>query len=141
MSKIQTYIMTNCISYTVLILVYTLLAALDMVNLTVEAVFVLFAMTTCVAVAMFFTDKLAIKNRFLAILVDLGDIALVVFGINALLGTFPMGLETVAMMLVVMVIVYFAATGIFLLRTKADEEAINKQLGILDRKGKNGENH
>lgn len=141
MSKIQTYIITNCISFTVLILVYSLLSVFGVTELSAPAVFVLFVMTTCVAVAMFLTDKLAIKNKVLAMLVDIGDIVLVVFGVNALLGAFPMGLDTAVAMLVIIVIVYFAVVGVFILRTKADVDEINKQLGALNRKGKHGQDH
>ena len=59
MSKFKFYVTMNCVSFTVLMLLFTILSVtVGFAAVVPEAVLVLFLMTTCIAVMISFTDRL-----------------------------------------------------------------------------------
>lgn len=134
MNKFQTYFITNCMSFTVLILFFSVLSLFDFVPVNAATIFVLFSMTTCVAVLMYFLDKLPIKNKLMVRFLDILVIVGVVFGMGAITGVIPFTLGYILMVILLILGVYFTVTAILLLKTKADVETINKRIGALKRK-------
>ena len=62
MSKFKFYITMNCVSFTVLVLIYTVLCVFGMSSVNEIAILILLLMTTCIAAAIFFADKLPVNS-------------------------------------------------------------------------------
>lgn len=128
MSKFKFYFTINCISFTLLVLLFTILSLLGLATVTAEVILILFIMTACIAIAMFFTDKVMLKKAGLRNLVDLLVIALVVFGIGFGTGFIPMEIAYLFIVLGMILVIYFVTYGIMLIKTMADAESINQRI-------------
>ena len=135
MSKFKFYVTMNCVSFTVLMLLFTILSVtVGFAALVPEAVLVLFLMTTCIAVMISFTDRLPISSPALQMIVDLADIVAVVFLIGGPTGFIPMEMPYVPIVLGMIGVVYLATFGVLVIKNKADAEDINKQIKKMKRK-------
>ena len=135
MSKFQFYVTMNCVSFTVLMLLFTILSVtVGFAAVVPEAVLVLFLMTTCIAVMISFTDRLPISSPALQMIVDLADIVAVVFLIGGPTGFIPMEMPYVPIVLGMIGVVYLATFGVLVIKNKADAEDINKQIKKMKRK-------
>jgi hypothetical protein len=125
----------NCVSFTVLMLLFTILSVtVGFAAVVPEAVLVLFLMTTCIAVMISFTDRLPISSPALQMIVDLADIVAVVFLIGGPTGFIPMEMPYVPIVLGMIGVVYLATFGVLVIKNKADAEDINKQIKKMKRK-------
>ena len=135
MSKFKFYVTMNCVSFTVLMLLFTILSVtVGFAAVVPEAVLVLFLMTTCIAVMITFTDRLPISSPALQMIVDLADIVAVVFLIGGPTGFIPMEMPYVPIVLGMIGVVYLATFGVLVIKNKADAEDINKQIKKMKRK-------
>ena len=135
MSKFKFYVTMNCVSFTVLMLLFTILSVtVGFAAVVPEAVLVLFLMTTCIAVMISFTDRLPISSPALQMIVDLADIVAVVFLIGGHTGFIPMEMPYVPIVLGMIGVVYLATFGVLVIKNKADAEDINKQIKKMKRK-------
>lgn len=135
MSKFKFYVTMDCISFTALMLLYTVLSVtVGFADVVPEAVLVLFLMTTCIAVLISFTDRLPVSSPALQMIVDLVDIVAVVFLIGGFGGFIPMELPYVPIVLGMIGIVYLVTFGVLVIKNRADAENINKQIKKLKRK-------
>lgn len=135
MSKYKFYVTMNCVSFTVLMLLFTILSVtVGFAAVVPEAVLVLFLMTTCIAVMISFTDRLPISSPALQMIVDLADIVAVVFLIGGPTGFIPMEMPYVPIVLGMIGVVYLATFGVLVIKNKADAEDINKQIKKMKRK-------
>lgn len=135
MSKFKFYVTMNCVSFTVLMLLFTILSVtVGFAAVVPEAVLVLFLMTTCIAVMISFTDRLPISSPALQMMVDLADIVAVVFLIGGPTGFIPMEMPYVPIVLGMIGVVYLATFGVLVIKNKADAEDINKQIKKMKRK-------
>ena len=134
MSKFKFYVTMNCVSFTVLMLLFTILSVtVGFAAVVPEAVLVLFLMTTCIAVMISFTDRLPISSPALQMIVDLADIVAVVFLIGEPTGFIPMEMPSVPIVLGKIGVVYLATFGVLVIKNKADAEDINKQIKKMKR--------
>ncbi len=131
MSKFKFYITMNCVSFTVLMLIYTVLCLFGLSTVNAAAVLILLAMTTCIAVLIFFTDKLTCNSIVLRIFVDLAAIVTVVFMIGGPTGFIPLEPAYVLIVLAMILVVYFATFGVLVIKNKADAEDINKKINEM----------
>ena len=135
MSKFKFYVTMNCVSFTVLMILFTILSVtVGFAAVVPEAVLVLFLMTTCIAVMISFTDRLPISSPALQMIVDLADIVAVVFLIGGPTGFIPMEMPYVPIVLGMIGVVYLATFGVLVIKNKADAEDINKQIKKMKRK-------
>ena len=120
MSKFKFYITMNCVSFTVLVLIYTVLCVFGMSSVNEIAILILLLMTTCIAAAIFFADKLPVNSAALRIVIDLAIIVAVVFGIGGPTGFIPLEPGNVLVVMAMIIAVYrFFHSFIFLLMSSA----------------------
>lgn len=123
----------NCVSFTILALVYTILCLFGLSAVNEAAILILLLMTTCIAAVIFFTDKIPINSIPLRMAVDLAAVIAVVFLIGAPLGFIPLEPEYVLVVLGMIAVVYFATFGVLVVKNKADAEDINKKIRKMKR--------
>lgn len=133
MSKLKFYITMNCVSFTILALVYTILCLFGLSAVNEAAILILLLMTTCIAAVIFFTDKIPINSIPLRMAVDLAAVIAVVFLIGAPLGFIPLEPGYVLVVLGMVALVYFATFGVLVVKNKADAEDINKKIRKMKR--------
>lgn len=132
MLYIKRYLTSDCISYTFVVLIYSILASLDiMPPLTTLLAFQLFAMSTAATVLMACTDQIPWKNRWLSMIVDLIDVLLGVFVTGMLLQVFSLNLLNLMVIIGMCVFVYFAVYGVLMIKDKMDASHINQKLQSL----------
>ncbi|GIO39662.1 hypothetical protein J41TS12_45230 [Paenibacillus antibioticophila] len=143
MLYIKRYLTSDCISFTFVVLIYSILASLDiMPPLTTLLAFQLFAMSTTATLLMAITDRIAWKNRWLSIAVDLIDVLLGVFVSGMLLNVFVLNPLNLAVVVGMCIFVYFAVYGVLMIKDQVDASRINQQLQWLqqNRDKRTGEN-
>mgnify|MGYP003285615211 CR=1 FL=1 len=118
----------DCVSFTLLMLLFSFLSLFGLATVVIESVFILFLMTTCIAVIIFFTDKLPINSTPVSMIVDLSVVIAVVFVIGALTGFIPFEAPYVAVVLGMIAVVYFGTFGVLIIKARADAEDINRQI-------------
>lgn len=134
MSKFRFYVTMNCVSFTVLVLIYTVLCLFGMSVVNEFAILILLLMTTCIAILIFFTDKIPINSLALRMIVDLADIMVIVFAIGGSTGFIPFETGNVLIVIAMILVIYFATFGVLVIQNKADADDINKKIGELKRK-------
>lgn len=143
MLYIKKYLTSDCISYTFVVLIYSTLASFDiMPPLTTLLAFQLFSMSTAATLLMAITDRIAWKNRWLSIAVDLIDVLLGVFVSGMLLNVFVLNLLNLTVVIGMCIFVYFAVYGVLMIKDQVDASRINQQLQWLqqNRDKRTGEN-
>lgn len=128
MSKFKFYFTMDCVSFTLLMLLFSFLSLFGLATVVIESVFILFLMTTCIAMIIFFTDKLPINSTPVSMIVDLSVVIAVVFVIGALTGFIPFEAPYVAVVLGMIAVVYFGTFGVLIIKARADAEDINRQI-------------
>ena len=129
MSDFNPYVITNFLSYAVLALVFSVVKLIfPGIPFGGGTLILLFIMTTCIAFAMYFTDKVGFKNRALAVLIDVLEIVAIVFGIGFLSGFMPFEPLTFIVVGGMIPVVYFTVTAMMMIKNNADAEKINKRL-------------
>ncbi|MDU4694994.1 MAG: DUF3021 family protein [Paenibacillus sp.] len=129
MIKLKTYITIDCISYTFVILIFSGLSLLDVLpSLTTLLALQIFAMTTCIALLMFLTDRIPWKSLWSSIAVDIVTVLVSVFGIGWLFRVFPMDWPNFALIGGMSVMVYFAVFGVLVIKDRVDADKINQRI-------------
>lgn len=128
MAKFKYYFTMDCVSFTFLALLYSLLSAFGFATVAVEAIFILFLMTTCIAVLIFLTDKIPVNSTPLSMALNLADIVAVVFIIGGFTGFIPFEAPYVGIVLGMIAAVYFGTFGVLAIKNRADAENINRQI-------------
>ncbi|WP_044477426.1 DUF3021 family protein [Paenibacillus antibioticophila] len=132
MLYIKRYLTSDCISFTFVVLIYSILASLDILPpLTTLLAFQLFAMSTAATLLLAITDRIAWKNRWLSIAVDLIDVLLGVFVSGMLLNVFVLNPLNLAVVVGMCIFVYFAVYGVLMIKDQVDASRINQQLQWL----------
>lgn len=128
MAKFKYYFTMDCVSFTLLALLYSLLSVFGFATVAVEAIFILFLMTTCIAVLIFLTDKIPVNSTPLSMALNLADIVAVVFIIGGFTGFIPFEAPYVGIVLGMIAAVYFGTFGVLAIKNRADAENINRQI-------------
>ncbi len=130
MLNIKRYIVTNCISFTLVIIFYTLIDMLGLGwKLNNEIVLKLFAITSCTSVLQFFTDKLTEKNPPANIMLRLLDVFFTVFIVGGiLLKVFTINTLNTMVISAMIILVFVLVHCVMLIKGQVDATAINKKL-------------
>lgn len=132
MLYIKRYLTSDCISYTFVVLIYSMLALFDiMPPLTTLLAFQLFAMSTAATLLMALTDRIAWKHRWISIAVDLLEVLFGVFVTGMLLDVFVLNLFNLAVVVGMSIFIYFAVYGVLMIKDQVDASRINQQLQWL----------
>ncbi|OEH84157.1 hypothetical protein BHU72_12175 [Desulfuribacillus stibiiarsenatis] len=130
MFELKKRIIETCISFTSVLLIYSLLGEIG-ITLKVQnyTVFQLFGISAVIAMVMFFTDQIPFKTVYTWIAVSIADIFVVVFVLGGLIFQMfpftPFILLVVSMMIIV---VYFVVFGVMVIKNQVDAHSINKKL-------------
>lgn len=121
---------TACISSTLVIFFYTVLSDCGIVaELDNRAVYDLLVINFLIAIVMYFTDRLPLKNFYACMAVDIADIFLVVFLLGGVIWErFPINPLTFTAFGVMILLVYFLVFGSVTLRNQTDANCINEKL-------------
>lgn len=130
MSTFKQYFTYDCISYTILMMIECLLMSVQghKEGLDANIAIQMFLMTSLISVVMFLTDKLQIGSFPLRILIDVADIALVVYPLGLWWDFFEADAVTLVGIFVVILAVYAGVAGVSLIHAKSDEGKINREL-------------
>gem|GEM_PF-5775348 len=136
MKNIVNYLISNCLSFTCVILMFSVLETVGITLFEINSHLVLdvFFLTTAVAALMFFTDQLSIKNHLFETLIRIFDVFFVVI----LLGGMPDTGNFLLMSLILMLTYFFVYT-IMSLKYKATANAINKRIIAMKKEEGNHE--
>ncbi|HEX3040213.1 MAG TPA: hypothetical protein VHP54_07970 [Caproiciproducens sp.] len=129
MSSFKEYFTYDCISFTIISLIYALLVEINVFqHITAGVLLQLFAMTTCAVTLMYFTNLRFSNTIFQMILVNLLDIFIAVFGLSVafhMIDLTPVNILTVSIMILIS---YFGVFGVTIIRYQADADCINKRI-------------
>jgi hypothetical protein len=131
MSSFKEYFTYDCISFSLLMLIYS---ALGLVNYFPQpntfTVFELFAMTSCVVILMFFTDNFfhTSKSLLRKIIVDIIDTLFSVFILGIAFNMLSFSWKNVLSITIMVFAIYFGVLGITIIKNQADADNINKKI-------------
>lgn len=130
MSNFSERFTAACISSTLVIFFYAVLGDFGIVGeIDNQTVYQLLIINFVIAIAMYFTDQLPVKNIYVCMAVNVADIFIVVFLLGgAIWGLFPLSVKMLAVYGSMILVVYFLVFGILLLRSQADVNCINKKI-------------
>ena len=124
------FIITGCVSFTLITIWYTASAAIgftDPVDSTI--IWQLLLINFAVSLLMCFTDRIPFRSQLADTLVSIADIFICVFLIGGvILKMFSFRAMTVAVISVLIVCVYFLVFGILYWKNRTDTERINRKL-------------
>jgi hypothetical protein len=130
MYSFKEYFTYDCISFTIITLIYAILVKIHVFDtITADVLLQLFAMTSGAVILMYFTNKYFSNTILQMVLVNIIDIFISVFGLGA--GVFHMIDLTLMNVLVVsamILISYFGVFGVTIIRYQSDADYINKRL-------------
>lgn len=129
--KFKDCVVCNCISYTVLTIILSLLAFNPdlMEKMTHIYTLKLFLCTTLISIFVYLTSRLPIESQPLYMLLQLLSVATVVLGIGGgLLHIFPWERNIVLEVIAVLIAVYFITYGIMVWHSNVIANKINKKL-------------
>lgn len=129
MKTFKTYISILCYAFTLQVLIYALLAKLELFPpMSVDAVFVHFLITLFGTVLIAITDRLPIGNELIASFIRIADIIIAVFGIGFAFGLIPVEWTYIVTIIGMILVIYVGVSAVVMIRDQADASAINKQL-------------
>lgn len=129
MSSFKEYFTYDCISFTIITLIYALLVEIKAFeDITAVVLLQLFAMTTCAVTLMYFTNSRFSNTIFQMIIVNLIDIFVSVFGLGTVFHMFEPTLSNILTVSAMILIAYFGVFGVTIIRYQADADCINKRL-------------
>ena len=137
MDKFKQYFFVDCVSFTILTVLYTALSLLGVTPAPdAQIVFILLAMTTCIAVLLSITDRFFSGFSPMRMVVELAEVFGVVFLIGGLTGFIPIWEEPIYILIVAAMIlaIYFGTWFMMLLKTQADANEINRKIRKLHHK-------
>lgn len=133
--RIDHCFITNCISFVMVTLIYTLLGELHVCSrITSQHIFIFFGMTTAVMFMMMLTDRIPTSYNSIIMGMQILDIFIVVCVTNwifQLLGLpmlFLWTLPNILFIFIFNIIVYFAVFGVNMLKYKKVQKQINEKL-------------
>ncbi|MDU2241578.1 MAG: DUF3021 family protein [Paenibacillus sp.] len=129
MTKLKTYLTIDCISFTFVILIFSGLSLLDVLPpLSTRIALQIFAMTSCIALLMNFTDRIPWKSLWPSMAVEIGIVLFSVFTIGWLFRVFPMNGPNFAVISGMSVAVYFGVYGVLIIKDRVDADKINQHI-------------
>lgn len=139
--KIKPYIISTCISFTIVSLIQNALFTDSTLN-TRYLPYHIFFVCVCVSALMFLTDKLPIKTTLSRVIISIIDMLVVVFGLNYfIIKMFYEDVNSTGQELVLSVILlimtYFIVYSLSCIKNKSDEISINEQIKSRQNSTKN----
>ncbi|GJM82291.1 hypothetical protein HMSSN139_47870 [Paenibacillus sp. HMSSN-139] len=129
MTKLKTYLTIDCISFTFVILIFSGLSLLEVLPpLSTRLALQIFAMTTCIAFLMSFSDRIPWKSLWPSMAVEIGIVLFSVFTIGWLFRVFPMNGPNFAVISGMSVAVYFGVYGVLIIKDRVDADKINQHI-------------
>ncbi len=126
MSNFKEYFTYDCISYTIITLLYCILAKINIFHsVTPTDLLQLFVMTSCAVILMFFTNKHFSNTIFQMIIVNIIDIFISVFVLGAVFRMIDLTFTNILSVSAMIVIAYFGVFGVTIIRYQADAICIN----------------
>ncbi len=137
MEKFKMYVSVACTSFTILMLIFTVLSLFDITGtVNAIAVLVLMAMTMIIAVALFFTDKIPVSTQLARSAMDMAVILAVVLGLGSAFGVVPLTSDAIAVAVAMSAAVYAGTVLIMMIKTKSDVDEINRTIRNIRDMGK-----
>ncbi len=130
MKQIMKYTITNCISFTILMLLYALLEKAGSASpLTVDVMLDFLVITTVISVLMYLSERFLQPGVLLGMALDIAIIFLVVFGLGSLaFNMFPFTWQQFIVISGMILITYFAVYGFMVIKEQRDAERINESI-------------
>lgn len=129
MTKLKTYLTIDCISFTFVILIFSGLSLLEVLPpLSTRLALQIFAMTSCIAFLMSFSDRIPWKSLWPSMAVEIGIVLFSVFTIGWLFRVFPMNGPNFAVISGMSVAVYFGVYGVLIIKDRVDADKINQHI-------------
>ena len=143
MDVFKRYFTYDCISFTLIIVLNSLLNIDQLFSGTMSGIswrdlLILFAATSLVELLMYFTDKLPLASAPLIVLIDLLDIAVVIYPTCLLFDMFPFTWGNVILIGVLIVLVYAGVFAVSMIKAREDVKAINRKLKRTRREQRQG---
>ncbi len=140
MSSFKEYFTYDCISFSLLMLIYSALGVVSYFpQPDAVTVFKLFAMTSCVVILMFFTDKIFLTSKSLLrkVIVDIINTFLSVFVLGFGFDMLRFSWKNVLSISIMIFIIYFSVFGVTIIKNTVEADSINKKIRII--RGKSNE--
>lgn len=129
MTKLKYHILIDCISFTCVMVLFSIIGAFLKWEIPTLGILVFFLITTLISLLMYFTNQLPIHKGVFMVLIDLADIALVVFVVGgAIFRLFTFDLVTCAAIAGMILVVYFAVIAVITIRTQVEAKSINQKI-------------
>lgn len=129
-------IIIDCISYTAVMLIISILNGMGITELSWIFNLQLFTVTTLISVFMYFIDKLNIESQLVYMLLQILSIAVSVLGVGGgLMKWFTWEFKYIVITSGIFVIVYLITYGALFLINSITSEQINKKIAENDKKG------
>lgn len=126
----------TCTSFTIIVLLYTVLSGFMDVPVNAKEIFVLFSVCAMVALVIFLTDFIPIKSISLRFAINFLDVFLTVFLFGGgLLGMFPFTWKIMLIVFGMLTVAYIGVVAVMFINEQITAADINKK--ILEMKNKN----
>lgn len=136
MGAFKKYFISNCLSFTLVTVIYAVLSKYGVVyELRDYTLLQFFCITTAICLLMYLTDRIPVKTLAGGIAFDLLCVAAVVYTLGPLFGMFPMEWPILLLVAGMIAVVYAGVFAVFYVQNKAAAESINKKLSKQRRKG------
>lgn len=121
----------NCISFTVVAVILSVLAYIP--DMTMEITHVtylqLFGCTTLIAFLMYFTSKIQVESQIVASLISIFNIAIVVFGVGGgIFRWFPWELKYIAEVAIILILVFIVTNYMMIWQNNELAKSINEKI-------------
>lgn len=138
MSSFKEYFTYDCISFTIITLIYAILVEIHVFeSITADMLLQLFAMTSCAVILMYFTNKFFSNTLLQMIIANIIDIFIAVFGLNIVaFHMFDLTLMNILVVSAMILISYFGVFGVTIIRYQSDADCINQRLKKFHSQGK-----
>lgn len=125
-------ILITCISYTAVAVILSVLALISpgfTMELTSITYLQLFGCTTIISCLMYFTSKIQVESQIAANLIQILDIAIVVYGVGGgLFQWFPWEITYIAEVAFILIVVFLFTNYIMIWQNNEITKAINKKI-------------
>lgn len=137
MKKLKIYIVTACISFTIVVLLSSILNTLSISNIPINNLYIYQTFGVCLSVSglIFITDLfMQGKSEKIRFCIRMLDMYIVVLGSNILLFDVKFNFVTLLLNIVLLFITFYSVYFLLFLKNKTDEISINKKIRERNRK-------
>ena len=129
-NKIRPYIISTCISFTIVSLLQPLFMSDATVGVSIELVYHIFIVCLFVNIAIFITDFIPIESLILRMIIGATDVVAVVLLMNIFIFDMTADLTFVDLLATVLALIttYIIVFSITFFKNKSDEKSINEAL-------------